>query len=97
MRYNKGPRGIPGGTPHITLKKDLVFVVLVAYIKPCCLSRMQEALDTRWCSSTDATDAAFQGYQLCQSALGEIAADDSENWDTRNEPNAWAENRLCLS
>lgn len=57
--------------------------------KPHCLIP-KHLSDTRWSARADATEAVFQGYQQFHSALEEIAADDSQNRDTRNQANALA-------
>ena len=38
----------------------------------------------------DATEAVFRGYKQFQSALQEIATDDNQTGDTRNQANALA-------
>ena len=58
------------------------------------MSHCKHPSDTRWSARADATEAVFQGYQQFHSALGEIAADDSQNSDTRTKANA-LKDHLC--
>ena len=46
--------------------------------------------DTRWSAKADATEAVFRGYSQFQSALQEIATDDYQTGNTRNQANALA-------
>ena len=57
--------------------------------KPSCLVPKYPS-DTQWSTRADATEAVVRGFKQFQSALQEIATNDNQTGDTRNQANAFA-------